>query len=502
MLSEFPLLFLQACLTSVVTGGAAWVLLQLATRIWPGLAAQRAPWLLAKLACAAVLLVVLLPGASRFSMLPAIELSSAPILLLDAGHDAGSAAVDDAGAAAVRPVQTLAWLGEAWLLAYLAGVVLACARFWRGRRQLAALMQAARRLSARDIAAHRALAPHRARLPRVMEIDAPIAPMLAGLLQPTLLLPRHLRDLDQDQQALVIEHELTHLSRLDQLWLHLALGLQILLWFNPALAALRRQLTWAQELGCDRAVLAGRTPQQRKCYAAALVAQFSMQQASPAYAAMAFGGQWRNSVSARITLIRDGVPFLPRAFVRAASGCLLIALLLAGVVLQPAFAVRTSAPTPQAAAIATALPAWLAPLEHMRITSYFGTIRQAGAAPHGGIDLAARIGTPIMAPAPGTVIASTARYQGQAKYGEVIAIEHPNGLRSVYAHLDKRSVRVGDVVAQGQVIGHTGATGRVSGPHLHLEVHRNSDKLDPELLLGGLDGTASAKNARDLQRSR
>jgi murein DD-endopeptidase MepM/ murein hydrolase activator NlpD len=100
------------------------------------------------------------------------------------------------------------------------------------------------------------------------------------------------------------------------------------------------------------------------------------------------------------------------------------------------------------------------------------------------------------------VSVSTNLYNGEAKYGEVIVIEHADGLRSVYAHLQKRSVKAGDVVTAGQLIGHTGATGRVTGPHLHLEVHRNGVKLDPELLLGSLDGTDRAKGMRDTQRSR
>jgi murein DD-endopeptidase MepM/ murein hydrolase activator NlpD len=218
---------------------------------------------------------------------------------------------------------------------------------------------------------------------------------------------------------------------------------------------------------------------------------------------MPFGAQARESATARVKLIRDGVPLHSRAVVRAASCCMLLALLLASLALQPAFALRTdNASTWPATAASAALPPWHAPLQRMHTTSYFGTVRISGAKPHGGIDLLARSGTPIMAPASGTVVASTSLYEGEAKYGEVIAIEHADGLRSVYAHLQRRGVKVGDLVTAGQIIGHTGATGRVTGPHLHLEIHRNGVKLDPELLLGSLDGTDHAKQARATQRSR
>jgi murein DD-endopeptidase MepM/ murein hydrolase activator NlpD len=88
---------------------------------------------------------------------------------------------------------------------------------------------------------------------------------------------------------------------------------------------------------------------------------------------------------------------------------------------------------------------------------------------HDGVDFEAKHGTPIQAAAAGVVVAS--EYHPQ--YGNMIEVDHGNGLVTRYAHCSKRLARVGDVVMKGATIGEVGSTGRVTGPHLHFEViHR------------------------------
>lgn len=93
---------------------------------------------------------------------------------------------------------------------------------------------------------------------------------------------------------------------------------------------------------------------------------------------------------------------------------------------------------------------------------------------HRGIDYAAKTGTPVMASGNGKVIRA-----GYSKYnGNYVFMQHGNTYVTKYLHLHKRKVKRGQRVKQGQVIGTVGATGRVTGPHLHYEflvngVHRN-----------------------------
>ncbi|HEX4597318.1 MAG TPA: M23 family metallopeptidase [Burkholderiaceae bacterium] len=97
------------------------------------------------------------------------------------------------------------------------------------------------------------------------------------------------------------------------------------------------------------------------------------------------------------------------------------------------------------------------------------------AAMHAGIDFAAPIGTPIYAAA-GGVVASAERHP---EFGNVVRIDHGNGLQTLYAHTLRFIVRAGDIVRKGQQIGFVGTTGRSTGPHLHFEVHVNGVPQNP-----------------------
>ena len=92
--------------------------------------------------------------------------------------------------------------------------------------------------------------------------------------------------------------------------------------------------------------------------------------------------------------------------------------------------------------------------------------------PHGpgnrGVDLAAPTGTRILASAEGTVL--LARYGYNGGYGNMVTIQHPNGTKTLYAHMSKIATQTGAKVAQGEQIGSVGSTGRSTGPHLHFEV--------------------------------
>jgi murein DD-endopeptidase MepM/ murein hydrolase activator NlpD len=85
-----------------------------------------------------------------------------------------------------------------------------------------------------------------------------------------------------------------------------------------------------------------------------------------------------------------------------------------------------------------------------------------------------------------------------AEYGNVVEVGHDNGLTSRYAHLSKSLVKVGDVVMKGQLIAQVGATGRVTGPHLHFEVREKGIPLNPNkfLALGKNDVLMKASAVR------
>jgi murein DD-endopeptidase MepM/ murein hydrolase activator NlpD len=98
---------------------------------------------------------------------------------------------------------------------------------------------------------------------------------------------------------------------------------------------------------------------------------------------------------------------------------------------------------------------------------------------HTGLDFRAQMGDPVRATANGKVASS-----GWAGgYGRMVEIDHGNGLSTRYGHLSEISVRVGDVIKIGQVIGAVGSTGRSTGPHLHYETRIDGDAVDPQKFL-------------------
>lgn len=100
---------------------------------------------------------------------------------------------------------------------------------------------------------------------------------------------------------------------------------------------------------------------------------------------------------------------------------------------------------------------------------------ESGNEMHPGLDIANSMDTPIVATADGVVVQS-----GWAGgYGNLVQIDHGNGMASLYGHNARLAVNVGDKVKKGQVISYMGSTGRSTGPHVHYEIRVNGSPVDP-----------------------
>ncbi len=116
------------------------------------------------------------------------------------------------------------------------------------------------------------------------------------------------------------------------------------------------------------------------------------------------------------------------------------------------------------------------------VTSEFGYRRHpitGRRSMHSGIDISGKRGSPIVAMADGLVVFSGR----ENSYGNIVKIRHGNGLETWYAHNQDNRVREGDLVTRGEVIATLGSTGRSTGPHVHFEVRKNGEPVNPRAYL-------------------
>jgi murein DD-endopeptidase MepM/ murein hydrolase activator NlpD len=148
--------------------------------------------------------------------------------------------------------------------------------------------------------------------------------------------------------------------------------------------------------------------------------------------------------------------------------------------------------------------AWGSPLAAMRVTSSFGANRMhpilGRILPHTGVDFAAPQGEPVRATADGVVVDAGAR----GGYGVLVEVRHPNGFATRYAHLSRLApgMEPGRAIRRGEVVGFVGMTGLATGPHLHYEVRRRGQPVDPLRLTDSPAGDVGADTRWNLERQR
>lgn len=131
-----------------------------------------------------------------------------------------------------------------------------------------------------------------------------------------------------------------------------------------------------------------------------------------------------------------------------------------------------------------------------RLLSHFGRRQDpfyGHQAFHAGVDISAPTGAAVRVTADGIVVSA----QWGGAYGKLIVVDHNNGLQTYYAHLSRMDVIPGQEVRMGQVIGGSGATGRVTSPHLHYEVRRSGGPVNPYTYLSKSVMTAASNSTRE-----
>jgi len=364
--------------------------------------------------------------------------------------------------ASAQPAQSIDWLALApgvVIAIYLAGAFVALARLTRASLRMSATIHAAARVGdAPDIG--------------IADTDLPPFASPNG----RIILPGALvAHAPQPHLDMIIAHERAHISRGDPRYYLLLSAIEALLWFNPFVRAQTARCRLAAELACDQEVVARfneQAPQMRRTYAQAIVSalKHAAGDALPC-APAAFSTRKHGEYRMRIANIMQAA-----APPRKQRTALTIAALIAAAPLACAqLAYAFDAPD-DATTFSSAMLDGKVSSQYGERPDPFTKERRF----HNGIDIAAADGATINAPADGTVTRYELALEG---YGNMLEIDHGGGYVTRYGQLKSASVSVGDKVSAGQKIAEVGSSGRATGPHLHVEVYKDGETVDPASVL-------------------
>jgi len=303
-----------------------------------------------------------------------------------------------------------------------------------------------------------------------------------GVIRQTILVPEGIeRRVSSDNLILMCAHELAHARRGDTRLFTATQLARALFWFNPLVARIAARAELAAEERADALVLSKGVDRRRyaACFVEGLKFAASRMNGQPALAP-SFTPQDRNGRRRRLnSILAPGEERRARLSTRlmASAAASTIALIAVG---QAAFAVDPASAKERRRLLQSS------PLSG-EVTSAFGERSEQSdgreGPAHKGVDIKAQKGANIFAPGDGVVVEATDHYDGKPAYGKVVIIDHGHGLVTRYAHLDSYSVRRGDRVKAGDVFATVGATGEVTGPHLHFETLRDGAPVDPAAVI-------------------
>jgi murein DD-endopeptidase MepM/ murein hydrolase activator NlpD len=426
---------------------------------------------------------------------PVVERAYIPGLALESGMVPVRAEEPDSSATLLSPDQ----ISGAASLLYVYGVFLAF--FLWAARQAGLKYAVARATVVTDDALLTEIGKWSTRLevrtPAVRRSRHVSSVCITGVFRQTILIPWGIETrISTEDLVLMCAHELAHVRRGDTRLFTATQLARVLFWFNPLISRIAANAELSAEESADALVL--RKGVDRRAYAACFVEglkfaayRMNVQPAlAPSFTPFDRNGR-RRRLNAILSVDTAQTPSGGRRFL-AAGAASLVALVALG---QAALAVDPESATARRTTLKN-LPV------DGKVTAEFGDrirFRDGEEIPsHSGIDISAPKGAKVRAPGPGVVIEATDLYRGSPAWGKVVVIDHGHGLVTRYAHLDSYAVRKGQQVEAGEVIAAVGATGKVTGPHLHFETLKNGEAIDPVEVVAE---TAPARPAAPVEHS-
>ena len=310
-----------------------------------------------------------------------------------------------------------------------------------------------------------------------------VSPFAVSWPRPVIVLPASALERFSDRQLhMVIRHEAAHLLHRDPqraAWMRLV---GAVLWFNPFVRLLAARVQMAAELRCDAWALQADNAAGHDL-ACAYVDTLRMA-STGGHATTALAQRRVDDHRLRLRYMLGGDPD------RTLPVSLRVVFVATAVAIGGLLASTQAAladPQQRVAATTTAKRApalrFSNPVPSARVSSSFRETGGNRQRPHNGMDLAARRGTAVLAPADGTVVAATTDYPDGPRYGTVVVLDHGQGWQTLYAHLDSFEVKPGQQVKSGERIASIGTTGETSGPHVHVELLKDGQRIDPQSLM-------------------
>lgn len=288
------------------------------------------------------------------------------------------------------------------------------------------------------------------------------SPVMIGLIRPVLYLPDI--QMNEEQLNFVLRHELIHLHRGDIFYKWFSMIVKCLHWFNPAVYYIKRKIDEECEISCDIAVTKNADNKEKIKYMETILALLTSgkERAYPLSTGMTGN---KNLLKMRFLMLkkktRTGKIACAVSVITAIA--LITPILCFGGIVNSKYIESDEVPQVELSGEIM----WPSPHSN-NITRRFGRN-------HTGIDIATPNGLGIIAATDGEV--AEAEFSAEKGYYIVIANDE---IKTEYRHLESIEVTVGQKVSAGETIGTSGSTGMATGPHLHFEIMKNGEHIDPE----------------------
>lgn len=314
-----------------------------------------------------------------------------------------------------------------------------------------------------------------------------LSPFTFGLIRPKIYIPQNfLEQNNLEHLESILAHEMAHIKRRDHLWLKIQYLIQILYFFHPVVWYVNRKINLARECLCDRLVLSNQEISSL-CYGKSMINVLKLNLTGTEALLMLPGfGSHKDALKYRINNINGGTTMKHTQFIILYAslfilGCLILPM--AGHVIKQGESKALAAEVYSEQNAVTPKQqdtiVFIVPSKQGKFAAPFGkwidpfTKKEAF---HNGVDIAAPKGTGIYAAADGKVIVAES---APKTHGNHIVLQHENDFQTFYSHCETLLVQAGQSVKAGELIARVGNTGRSTGPHLHFEIRKNNEPVNP-----------------------